>query len=149
MKITFIRNPYRCRGFSLIEVLITFIVLSVGLLGLAALQANGLKNNQSAFWRSQATILAYSITDCMRANRTAALNGNYNLTLAANPPSGTTIAAEDLIAWIKSLSTTLPLGDGAVNCTASTAVCVVDVQWDDSMGEGGSSTQRFTVTTQL
>ncbi|MGD8589129.1 MAG: type IV pilus modification protein PilV [Chromatiales bacterium] len=145
----FTKHPYRCQGFSLLEVLITFIVLSVGLLGLAALDANGLKNNQSAYWRSQATILGYSIIDSMRANRTAALNGDYNLILTAAPPSGSTIVAKDLLGWIQALSTTLPEGDGAINCNTATAVCQVVVQWDDRMGEGGSSAQSFSVTTQL
>jgi type IV pilus assembly protein PilV len=149
MKKVLIKNQDRCQGFSLIEVLITFIVLSVGLLGLAALHATGLKNNQSAYWRSQATILGYSIIDSMRANRTAARDGDYNLTLTANPSSGSTIAANDLLAWIQALSTSLPAGDGAIACDLNTAVCRIDVQWDDSMGEGGSSTQQFAITTQL
>jgi type IV pilus assembly protein PilV len=149
MKMVFIRQQDRCRGFSLLEVLITFIVLSVGLLGLAVLQANGLKNNQSAYWRSQATILGYSIIDSMRANRTAALAGDYDLALHETPASGTTIAAEDLIDWIQALSATLPESDGAIDCDGVTGVCQVDVLWDDSMGRGGSSIQQFSVTTQL
>lgn len=55
-------------GFTLIEVLIAMMLLAVGLLGLAALQAHSLKNNQSAYYRSQATQLAYDIADRMRVN---------------------------------------------------------------------------------
>jgi len=55
-------------GFTLIEVLIAMLVLAVGLLGLAGLQATSLRNNQSAYNRSQATQLAYDLTDRMRAN---------------------------------------------------------------------------------
>ena len=55
-------------GFTLIEVLIAMLVLAVGLLGLAGLQATSLKNNQSAYNRSQATQLAYDMADRMRAN---------------------------------------------------------------------------------
>ena len=55
-------------GFTLIEVLIAMLVLAVGLLGLAGLQATSLRNNQSAYNRSQATQLAYDIADRMRAN---------------------------------------------------------------------------------
>ena len=55
-------------GFTLIEVLIAMIILAVGLLGLAGLQATSLRNNQSAYNRSVATQLAYDIADRMRAN---------------------------------------------------------------------------------
>ncbi|MEN8177070.1 MAG: type IV pilus modification protein PilV [Pseudomonadota bacterium] len=142
-------NKSKCRGFSLIEVLVTFIVLSVGLLGLAALHANGLKNNQSAYWRSQATFLAYGILDSMRANRVAGLDEDYDLALADSPATGTSIAAVDLTNWINTLSSTLPAGDGSIDCVAASSICTVVVQWNDSMGEGGSDTQQFTVMTQL
>ena len=55
-------------GFSLLEVLITVVIVSIGLLGLAGLQATGLQNNQKAYHRSQATVLAYDLTDRIRAN---------------------------------------------------------------------------------
>jgi len=47
----------RSGGFTLIEVLIAALVLAVGLLGLAGLQAASIKNNLSAYKRSQATQL--------------------------------------------------------------------------------------------
>lgn len=55
-------------GFTLVEVLVAVVVLAVGLLGLAGLQASSLGNNQSAYTRSLATQLAYDIADRMRAN---------------------------------------------------------------------------------
>ena len=58
----------RQSGFSLIEVLISIVIASIGLLGLAGMQATGLKNNHSAYQRSQATVLAYDLADRMRAN---------------------------------------------------------------------------------
>ena len=51
------------RGFSLLEVLISLAVLSVGLLGLAALQTVGLRINHDSYQRTQATIMAYDIAD--------------------------------------------------------------------------------------
>ncbi|NOS87695.1 MAG: type IV pilus modification protein PilV [Methylococcaceae bacterium] len=71
------------RGFTLIEVLVAMVVLSIGLLGLAGLQATSLKSNQSAYHRSQATQLAYEMADRMRANRVYAkvlLNNVYTTT---------------------------------------------------------------------
>lgn len=68
------------RGFSLIEVLIALLVLSFGLLGLAFLQAAGLRFNNDSYMRSQATLLAYDLVDRMRANPKAATEGAYCLT---------------------------------------------------------------------
>ena len=53
----------------MIEVLVAVLVMGIGLLGVAAMQATALRNNQSALERTQATIQTYSILDAMRANR--------------------------------------------------------------------------------
>ncbi|MCP5152292.1 MAG: type IV pilus modification protein PilV [Ectothiorhodospiraceae bacterium] len=63
------RGAGRERGFSLMEVLIALLVLGIGLLGLAALQAQGLRFSTESYSRSQATVLAYDIIDRIRANR--------------------------------------------------------------------------------
>jgi type IV pilus assembly protein PilV len=55
-------------GFTLIEVLVTIVVVSIGLLGLAGLQINGLRANVSSEARSKATLLANDIIERMRAN---------------------------------------------------------------------------------
>jgi type IV pilus modification protein PilV len=95
------KTQSRPRGFSLIEVLVAMLVLAIGLLGLAALQTQGVRFNHDAFVRTTATNLAMDITDAMRAARTpdgsggqfflsanfpgraAAPSGGYT---AANPP---------------------------------------------------------------
>jgi type IV pilus assembly protein PilV len=110
----------RADGFSLIEVLVAILVLAIGLLGLAALQARGLKFNHDSYARSQATFLAYDIIDLMRANAAGALAGNY--VGVANPgncdPSkpddGRTLAARDLACWYASLGAVLPAGDATI-----------------------------------
>jgi type IV pilus assembly protein PilV len=58
----------RARGFSLMEVLIAMLILAIGLLGLASLQAQSLKFNHDSYVRSQSTILAYEMMDKMRAD---------------------------------------------------------------------------------
>ena len=56
------------QGFTLLEVLIALLVLSIGLLGLAALQTTGLRSNEMASMRTTSTMLAYDISERMRAN---------------------------------------------------------------------------------
>ena len=67
------------RGFTLIEVLVATVILSFGLLGLAAMQISSLRHNQSSYQRGQATQIGYELADLMRANRDAAIAGNYNI----------------------------------------------------------------------
>lgn len=136
----------RSSGFSLIEVLVSVLVLGVGVLGMAALQLNALKYNQTAAVRSQATFLAYDITDRMRANRTKARAGNYDISLAADAPTGTGIVATDLQQWKASLVEQLP--DGAGSVARSSTKFIVTVQWDESR-VGGQASQQFVYETQL
>ena len=67
-------------GFTLIEIMVALLIFSIGLLGLAMLQATGLKFNTDSYARTQATILAYDLIDRMRANKVAADAGNYCIT---------------------------------------------------------------------
>lgn len=121
-------------GFTLIEVLIAVLLLSIGLLGLAALQTASLNNNSSAMIRSQANLIAYDILDRMRANTSAATQGDYQIGLSASAPTGTTRADLDLQAW-KAEVATLPGGDGAVATKAATngntVTAWVIVRWAD------------------
>ncbi len=76
-------------GYTLVEVLVAVVILSVGLLGLAGMQARGMRNSHDAYLRSQAAILAYDIADRMRANRDAALAGDYDIGIDVAAPGGT------------------------------------------------------------
>lgn len=142
------------RGFTLIEILVAILVLSIGLLGLAGLQATGLQSNHSGYLRSQATIFAYEMADRLRANRSTAISGSYNIALTDSAPSGTAIQDADRSDWINRLGAALPAGDGAVSCSTTTdangettCVCTLTVQWNDTRKSGES--QQFIMTTQI
>jgi type IV pilus assembly protein PilV len=138
----------RARGFTLIEALVALLVLSIGLLGVAALQLSSLRSNHGSSLRSQATLLAYDIVDRMRANQTAAKSGAYDLALAATPTGGT-VAGDDLVRWKQNLTNTLPAGTGSVARTGSgnATKFTITVQWDDS--RGASSALSFVMETQI
>lgn len=133
------------KGVSMIEVLVAIIVLSIGLLGLAGLQSAGLTHNQSASFRSTATMMSYSILDSMRANRVEARNGSYNIAIGASLSSGSTVPEQDVSNWLNELALRLPAGTGAINVNGN--VVTVAVQWDDS--RGALAAQQFILTTQL
>ena len=137
-------------GFTLLEVLVSLLILSVGLLGIAGLQLTGLRSNQSAYVRSQATILAYDILDRMRANRAEAQSGGYNITIAATddlPSMGgsPTQAATDLNAWGTNLLALLPAVQTNVNVAADNTV-TVSIAWDDSRADRASDRGGAPVT---
>lgn len=135
----------KSKGFTLLEVLVSVIVLSFGLLGMAGLQATSLKANMSAYHRSQATMLGFQILESMRANRDATHDNGYNITLASAAPTTTgTVAQNDLKTWFVNVGAALPGGDAAIACDANN-VCSVTVQWDVV----GGNKQQFLVSTEI
>lgn len=162
-------------GVGLLEVMISVLILGIGLLGIAAMQATALRNGQSSLERTQAVIQTYAILDLLRANRTDAIAGYYNTAGAMkcnaaeiddSLPAGQLAAQGQLNAWMASYkrSMGLPADDQSacamVACAGNAiggGTCTVTVQWDDSLGskggdaedvnsEGGSNRRAVTVT---
>lgn len=135
-------------GFTLIEILVSLVVMSLGMLGIMAMQMNNLQINQLATDRTQATIAAIDIIDRMRANPTVALANGYDITLDADtPPASATIESQDLNEWRTTLSNWLPEGTGSVDVEGN--VVVVTIQWSESRTRSGDQTHQFTIETQL
>ncbi|MEA5444699.1 type IV pilus modification protein PilV [Gammaproteobacteria bacterium AB-CW1] len=137
-------------GFSMLEILISLLILSIGLLGLASLQVVGLQNNHSAYLRSQATILSYEIVDSMRANRQAALEGAYNIDSYGDPPGGHSNQAVemDLQDWWTNLRNALPDGQARVRVDGQGNV-IVRVRWlDERRPEDVDGEQDWTAEDQ-
>ena len=113
------------RGFSLIEVLVTILILTVGLLGLAGLQSRALTSQMEAYQRSQALILLKDMADRINANRSDA--ASYVTTLgtgAACPAAGLTVASVDLNEWCEAL-----MGAAEVQSGANIGEYLVAVAW--------------------
>lgn len=141
------RRRAPARGVGLIEVLVAVLVLAIGLLGVAAMQAMALRNSQSSLERSQGVVHAYTVLDAMRSNPVQARAGAYNLAMCAVPGGGT-LAGNDLVNWIAVMRQNLgPTACGQINCVGP--MCTVTVRWDDSRGTAGSVTQTFTTTSRI
>jgi type IV pilus assembly protein PilV len=142
-------------GFSLIEVLVALVVLSVGLLGLAALQQNAVRFNHDAYLRSQATVLAYDIADRIRGNRQAATAEAYDSAFAPMPPAcnsvvaAGTVVAQDIGAWRRALTCALPAGNGQIDWDDASEILTITVQWDPSRGAVVAEAEQFVMTTGL
>ena len=129
---------HRFRGFTLLEILITILVVSIGLLGLASLQISGMRANQMGFMRSQAVLAAYDMADRIRANPAAAAADSYNGSPAAatvdcvgadNACTTEQMATYDKDAWLNTL-TVLPGGAGEVVDDGSDNYTII-VRWDE------------------
>lgn len=131
-------------GATLIEVLVSILILSIGLLSIAALMLKGLNANSGAYYRTQATFNAYDMSDRLRANRQNA--SDYNLTLAGSAPTGSGIAATEVADWL-SLVGNLPAGDGSISCGSDNR-CIIVVQWNNSKA-GGEEAEQVIVRTQI
>jgi len=163
-------------GFTLIEVLVSVLILSIGLIGVAALQGVSLKNTQSAFMRTQASALAYDLADRMRANVASADSNLYVPSAAAVVAGCTTTtgctpqdhAKNDLAEWNAAITTYLPMGQGFVcidstpndGASAASPACdgngtqhAVKIWWDDN-GDGifnmtATNTERLAIMVEL
>ena len=144
-------------GFTLIEVLVALVVMSVGLLGLAALQQNAVTFNRDAYLASQATLLAYDMADRIRGNRQAGRDGDYDSAFAGTPPAcnsavaAGTVVTEDIGAWRRALSCALPMGNGQIAYDDVAQTLTITVTWDPSRGTDpqGDADETFTMTTGL
>ena len=126
------------RGVTLIEILITLLVLAVGLLGLAALQGISLKTGQVSLYRTQATNLAYEVIDHARANRSqVAISG----------------AIPNEAVFVERIAALLPNGTLATNVTDAGGDGIINVQitWlDDREAEDpGDQETMFEVESRI
>lgn len=136
------RHAPPATGFTLVEVLVALVVLSVGLLGLAALHLESLRASRTALLRTQAVLLAVDMTDRVRANRHPA--DAYD---CAGPcvagAGGNPVAVEDIAAWRSAVATTLPRGQAVITYTAAAAgtptAYVVGIRWHEAGGRVASS----------
>lgn len=149
----FAPQPQRQRGVGLVEVLVAVLVLAVGMLGVAAMQAMALRNNQSAVGHSAAVTQTYAILDAMRVDRDRASIGQYDIPqFDCGTPDGGTFIKNELRNWV--IQTKTALGQPGDNTTCvrlvcGTNQCTVQIRWDDTRGSGGSSTQTVTTVSRL
>ena len=132
-----IRKPFSSSGFSLIEVLITILVVSFGLLGMAALIVSGARSNNIAHYRSIASKQTEDIADRMRANLAGVTAGAYNALTTTIPASSdcltntcnaAQVAAYDHAQWNTANFRLLPSGAGTVNGSVA-AGFVITLMW--------------------
>jgi type IV pilus assembly protein PilV len=143
------------RGFNLVEVMVVLVVIAVGMLGIAKLQALTISSTGVASLRSMAALQASSLAATMHADRdywsgtpvpftvskgnitdatgkmTAAVNCTSTGTL---PCTNVQIAAFDVQTWVNNLNTVLPNLQASVSCPAAAIplTCVIQISWTEN-----------------
>ena len=155
-------------GFSLLEVLIALLVLSIGLIGLAGMLVVSVRTNHSAYLRTQASFLAQSMADRMRANVLGVWKVAYDGTYNASTGGSTTttclnttlcgyagVATRDGLIWSNQLASFLPNPTGTITCKTPaiapsadklvqrppySTTCDITIAWSEStLNKSGSA----------
>jgi len=135
-------------GFTLLEVMIAMVIFSIGLLGLAGIQAVAIQNNNSAYTRTVSMQLAYNMTDVLRASTdgTGNISTAYDSVSTAIPGtapasciqkngggapncSDTALASFEIYQWKKRIEKELASGLGSISKTGN--VYTITIMWDD------------------
>jgi type IV pilus assembly protein PilV len=148
-------QPLAARGFSMVEVMVTLIIIAVGMLGVAKLQALAISSTGVAKLRSLAALEASSLAGAMRANRdywsatpdsftvSAAVltDPTGQLTPVGNCNTGGTLpctnqqmAAFDVNNWITDVNNVLPNPQITVACplAANPIICSIQISWTEN-----------------
>ena len=153
------------RGFTMVEMLVALVVLSIGMLGIAGLFAVSLRSGGSAIQRMQAVNLANDIADRIRSNRRAAgaytaattdtgTDSNTGCTTAVCTPSQ--LAAADIYLWKQSITSSFKGGTatGSIAYTAGAlstlpSTFVITVAWREQAQSGGETESSQSVVMQI
>jgi type IV pilus assembly protein PilV len=144
-------------GSGLIESLVSILVVSIGFLGFAGLQINGLAAANDSLFRSKAVYLSYQMADRVRANLPAAGTGAYDNFTTQTPPSPgcsatvnctpAQMASNDFAEWLTEIQSTtvLPSGAGVICLDSSSDVDDKDATPGSPMCNGQGNVLRIKI----
>ncbi len=133
------------RGSTLIEVLIAFFILAIGLLGVVGMQVSGVRSNQMAQFGTHVNMLAMDMAGRIRAydNPAVTTDDNFYDGIDTNSPgsapsciysvggcSGATVKQYDVYEWSDAVTNVLPGGRGTVTWVAAREVYEIKIMWD-------------------
>lgn len=155
----------RQRGATLIEVLVSVVVSSVGLLGLAGLMATTAKVNQGAYQRTQVGLAVQALVEAMHVNPAAVAQGRYDSTPGNNAAaavdcrqhacSAAARADDDLARFYRALAAALPDAQARLKCDPSAGavvtdvydgICRIEIDWSErTLARGGEPSPQSLV----
>ncbi len=150
-------SMHRSGGFTLLEALLGFLILSIGMLGIASLQAISLKAGKTAVYGSVAMMKVDELFESMRANPTALASytggGVDNACTGTKTCSDAELAQDDAYWWSQNLTAGLP-GQATTVVTVTAAVAPskmatvkIDVSWQERDKDAETSVDKTYTTT--
>jgi len=131
------------QGFTLLEAMVALLIFSVGLLGLAGMQAAAIRNNKGALDRTVAIQASYDMAEHIRSNRGGFAAGNYDNLQAGSVGcdpcgGGDPIQDQQFRIWEATIQQELPGAFGRVTTDGAGSVNVT-IFWDgDRTGAAGT-----------
>ena len=126
-------KPYSShqKGFSLIEVMVTLVIASIGLMSLTVMHTRSVNNTSFAYTEIQSSFHLQEIVELLRANKDAATNGefNINLTSFSSLTVSPDISKTHRYNWFNNLNNTLPSSMASINCDINSR-CVLTVEYN-------------------
>ena len=142
----------RKKGFTLIEVLVALLILSISLLGMAGLQIVSLQSSGSSLSRSQATMMAYDLAERMRRNPGQATFYINNLDKTVSSPdclstgcSPEELAREDIVEWLAELQVI----NGQATMATNNNEITLELSWIESQFGSGTANLSYEMTFEL
>jgi type IV pilus assembly protein PilV len=134
-------DSHRVQGFTLVEVLIALIIMSIGMLGIAGLYVHSMQAGRTSLFRHHAVTLAGDIADRIRANPRAAgayaaAGANNNCVDGGVDCTPAEMAANDIFLWALQAADTLPTGNVVIvfdNGPVPPTYQII-VQWNEPEG---------------
>ncbi len=156
------KRQHPAAGFSMIEVLVTLLILVIGIMGLIGMQVVSAKNVNNAQMRTVANNFAYDIVDRMRANPAGVAAGNYN-SITGSESSATTctstcsaaqLATLDAVQWNASIKRSFANGglgtDAKGTVTRNGNIHLITLTWkEQNKGSTGGSVENKTLSMQV
>lgn len=136
------------QGITLIEILFTIFLMSIGLLGLSAVQLKTMNHVTSSHFKTEANYYLQDMAERIRANQAESYNGIDN-----NTSAGATLASQDGAQWIGLIEQAeadggLPAGaTGTVDLAGS--IYTITISWDEVKRDGGDGSAKDTITFTL
>jgi type IV pilus assembly protein PilV len=155
-------NIKKSKGFTIVEVLVAMVILSIGVLGLGVMQLTSLQNTQGGQMTSQASILAYDIIDSMRTNAPSVTAGNYAIAIGTATPeapvcygaeadcTGAQMATSDVNHWRAALGNSLPSGNGSIATAdlGGSTLATITITWVDPYSVANGN-EQIVLTAEL
>lgn len=129
------QRPGRCDGFSMIEVLVTMVIISVGLLGAAALQVKSMQYAYSSYQHTIATVQANDAVERLWAN------------VCALPLPGQTSAIRE--AWETDWKNDTRLPDWSGEIEEVSGMYTITISWTDRVEDEDEDDRQVVITTAI